>query len=128
MIHSKPIIGIPVDVKTIDNAPYHVVGEKYINAIGHATGCMPVLLPSMGDGSDMKSVKHLYSVSDVCDSVDGIFLPGSYSNIHPKHYGKPMKCPFCLMTHNEMTSLWNSFISASKTRFPYSLPAVVSRK
>ena len=93
MIHSKPIIGIPVDVKTIDNAPYHVVGEKYINAIGHATGCMPVLLPSMGDGSDMKSVKHLYSVSDVCDSVDGIFLPGSYSNIHPKHYGKPDEMP-----------------------------------
>ena len=93
MIHTIPTIGIPVDVKTIDNAPYHVVGEKYINAIAHATGCFPVLLPAMGQGSDMKSAKHLYSVSNITDIVDGVFLPGSYSNIHPARYGKPDESP-----------------------------------
>ena len=93
MIRTKPIIGIPVDVKTIDNASYHVVGEKYINAIAHATGYFPVLLPAMGEGSDMQSAKHLFCVADIADIVDGIFLPGSYSNIHPQRYGKPNEIP-----------------------------------
>ena len=90
---SLPIIGIPVDVKTIDNAPYHVVGEKYINAIAHATGCYPILLPAMNDGSDMKSMKSRFSVTDVTNIVDGVFLSGSYSNIHPKLYGKAHETP-----------------------------------
>lgn len=88
-----PTIGIPVDVKLFDNAPYHIVGEKYINAIVHGADCYPVMLPAMSSGKDLKSFENKFSWADILGSLDGIFLPGSYSNIHPERYGKAEEAP-----------------------------------
>lgn len=87
MANKIPVVGIPVDVKLIDNAAYHIVGEKYINAIAHAVDCYPLLLPATGSGKDMRSMQNKFSLENIAELVDGIFLPGSYSNIHPRRYG-----------------------------------------
>ncbi len=81
-----PLVGIPCDIKQIDIHPFHAVGEKYINAIAHGSHAMPVLLPCFGAGTDLEPLEYLYSVDDILDRVDGIFLPGSPSNVHPELY------------------------------------------
>ena len=56
MRFSKPTVGIPVDVKQIGIHPFHVVGEKYIDAVARGAGCflrccsMGHLIP-LGGGS-----------------------------------------------------------------------------
>jgi putative glutamine amidotransferase len=93
MTPTYPLIGIPVDVKLLDNVPYHSVGEKYINAIVHGTDCHPVMLPAMADGGDLKASDSKFSLSEIVKSLDGVFLTGSYSNIHPRRYGRPEQHP-----------------------------------
>ena len=77
-----PVIGIPVDVKTIENKPFHAVGEKYIHAVCKGSGTFPVLIPANiieDNPLALSSMIHLF---------DGIFLPGSVSNVHPERYGQ----------------------------------------
>ena len=82
-----PVIGVPCDVRTIDIHPFHAVGEKYIDAVAHGAGAIPVLLPCFGEGGDLQPLEQLYAIDDILDRVDGIFLPGSPSDVHPRHYG-----------------------------------------
>ena len=84
---SLPLVGIPCDLRIIGIHPMHVVGEKYINAVAHGAGVMPMLMPCFGEGSDLEPLENLYSVDDLLDRVDGVFLPGSPSNVGPHHYG-----------------------------------------
>lgn len=88
-----PVVGIPVDVKLMEGNPFHVVGEKYINAVAHGAGCYPVLLPAMGEGAQLKSLTEKYDIEKIADGLSGIFLPGSASNIHPQHYGQELATP-----------------------------------
>ena len=82
-----PVIGIPCDVRTIDIHPFHAVGEKYIDAVAHGAGAIPMLIPCFGRGGDLEPLEDLYAIDDLLDRVDGIFLPGSPSDVHPHHYG-----------------------------------------
>ncbi|MCB1693553.1 MAG: gamma-glutamyl-gamma-aminobutyrate hydrolase family protein [Pseudomonadales bacterium] len=84
----KPIVLIPSDVKMIGLHPYHVVGEKYINAASHGTGAMPLLLPALGEGMDMPSLASLMDLDQILDLVSGIMLTGSVSNVDPIRYGE----------------------------------------
>lgn len=77
---SRPLVAIPADAREIGPHPFHVVGDKYVRAVSHGAGCLPFLLPALGDWFD---------VAEVLDRVDGLFLTGSPSNLHPKHYGLP---------------------------------------
>ena len=88
-----PTVGIPVDVKHIEINPYHVVGEKYINAIAHGSGCFPVLLPAMEKGEQLRSLSSKFDLTKQVKSLDGLFLPGSISNIHPSHYAEELQTP-----------------------------------
>lgn len=74
----RPIIGIPCDVKQIDKWNFHAVGEKYIHAVQDSVGDV-ILLPVLSDQEVLTRLLKL---------VDGVFLPGSYSNIDPKWYGE----------------------------------------
>ncbi len=89
MTHQGPLpfVGIPCDLRQIGIHPMHVVGEKYINAVAHGAGVMPMLMPCFGEGDDLEPLENLYSVDDLLDRVDGVFLPGSPSNVGPHHYG-----------------------------------------
>ena len=55
-----------------------MVGEKYINAVLHGSNGLPMLVPALG--SDL-------GLEDVLDSVHGLLLTGSPSNVEPQHYG-----------------------------------------
>ncbi|MBC6440733.1 MAG: gamma-glutamyl-gamma-aminobutyrate hydrolase family protein [Rhodospirillales bacterium] len=82
-----PLVGIPCDLRQIGIHPMHVVGEKYINAVAHGARVMPMLMPCFGAGADLEPLEDLYPVDDLLDRVDGVFLPGSPSNVGPHHYG-----------------------------------------
>ena len=82
---SPPRIGIPCDVFARGIHPFHGVGEKYINAVVHGVGGLPLLLPATGSGGDLHR-EATYSFENLLDSVDGLLLPGSPSNVEPRHY------------------------------------------
>lgn len=75
---TTPIIGLNADIKTIDAHAFHCVGDKYVKAVLNAAGAIPVLIPALSDG---------IKPADWLQLVDGIVLTGSYSNVHPQHYG-----------------------------------------
>jgi len=81
-----PLVGIPCDVIRNGLHGFQGAGEKYINAAAHGAGAMPVLLPVFGNGEDLKDLATLYSVDDIVDRIDGLFLTGSPSNVHPDNY------------------------------------------
>ena len=74
---ARPIIGIPADRRMIGPHPFHMVGEKYADAITRAAGGLPLLIPVLPD--------RLAEV-DLLDSLDGLLFPGSPSNVEPHHY------------------------------------------
>lgn len=79
----QPIIGIPCDVKQIGLFPFHAVGEKYITAAVGGAGGVAILIPSLGDASQLRAIVNL---------VNGVLLPGSPSNVEPHHYqGEPSR-------------------------------------
>jgi putative glutamine amidotransferase len=75
---SAPLIGIPVDVRRLDDQPFHVVGEKYITAIADAAGGLPLLIPALG---------HRFDLPDLVGRLDGLLFTGSPSNVAVHHYG-----------------------------------------
>ena len=87
MTAPRPIVAIPCDVKPIGLHPYHVVGEKYIEAVAHGANCTPVLLPALGGGRDLGSLVEEVDLHELLRGFDGVFLPGSASNVDPSHYG-----------------------------------------
>lgn len=60
--------------------PFHAVGEKYIVAVREGAGAIPVLIPVLQDPLELDGI---------LDTVDGIFLTGSPSNVAPTLYGGP---------------------------------------
>lgn len=80
---NRPVIGVVSDRRMIGPHPFHMVGEKYLQAIADGADAYPVALPSLAEGFD---------VLDIIDRLDGLFLTGSPSNLEPKHYmGNPSK-------------------------------------
>ena len=78
---TKPVIGVPACRKQIDIHPFHVVGEKYLQALIDGADALPLMIPVMAD--------HL-EIDDILGQVDGVFLTGSLSNVEPHHYaGEP---------------------------------------
>lgn len=60
-----------------DIHPFHMGGEKYVQALIDGANGLPLIIPSLADGID---------IDEVLASVDGIFLTGSPSNVEPHHY------------------------------------------
>jgi putative glutamine amidotransferase len=75
-----PFIGIPCCLRTINERVFHTASDRYPLAISDATGCMPMLIPSIGPMMD---------VDALLDRLDGLLLTGSPSNVEPYHYGGP---------------------------------------
>lgn len=87
---SKPLVLVPCDVKTIPGGgPFHCVGEKYLDAVVHGADCMALLLPALGHGHEMDSFEDHYDLDALLGMAQGVFLPGSASNIHPDWYTGP---------------------------------------
>jgi len=78
----KPQVLVPVCNKQIGDHPFHIVGKKYIDAVRLA-GCLPVVVPN-------SSAEEL---DDWLAMADGVFLTGSPSNVHPRHFEEDVHNP-----------------------------------
>ena len=74
---NRPLVGVVSDRRMVGKHPFHMVGEKYLQAVADGADSYPVGLPSLAEGFD---------VLDILDRLDGLFLTGSPSNVEPKHY------------------------------------------
>jgi putative glutamine amidotransferase len=74
---NRPLVGVISDRRMQGEHPFHMVGEKYLQAIADGSDAYPVALPSLAEGFD---------VLDILDRLDGLFLTGSPSNVEPHHY------------------------------------------
>lgn len=84
----NPVIGVICDAFSRDgNADrlFHGVAEEYIHAITHGTSCIPLLIPVISnDLSEMESL---------CNTLDGLLLTGSRTNVHPERYDDSSATP-----------------------------------
>jgi putative glutamine amidotransferase len=97
MANKRPVIGIPADRRMIGPHPFHAVGEKYIAAVVQAADCLPMLIPVLDTPLD---------VTQILAHVDGIFFPGSPSNVEPQRYGGPQSMAGTLHDpHRDATTL-----------------------
>jgi putative glutamine amidotransferase len=87
--HPLPLIGIPSCVRHVGIHPFHVVGEKYVNAVAHAAHALPVFIPAFGRGQDLEPLDDHIALDDLIGRLDGLFLTGSPSNVEPHHYDGP---------------------------------------
>ena len=82
----SPRIAITCDVTGVGSSPQHSVKEKYIEAVAGGCNAIPVLLPALTDGGEMRSVLDRFDLDQIMDGIDGLFLTGNSSNIEPVHY------------------------------------------
>jgi putative glutamine amidotransferase len=69
------IVGIPACAKTLAEMPFHQTPARYAQAVLGGVGALPVLIPPLGE-----------SMLGLLDTLDGLLVPGSPSNVHPSHY------------------------------------------
>src|SRR5579872_1303468 len=75
----KPLVIVPCCVKDIGLHPYFAVQVKYVEAVLIGAGCMPLILPSLGEAVEWETILAV---------ADGVMLTGSPSNVHPSHFGQ----------------------------------------
>ena len=72
-----PRVLVPACNRQLGKHAFHVVGHKYIHAVRLAA-CMPLVVPWA----------ELGEIDALLDVADGVFLTGSPSNVHPRHFGE----------------------------------------
>ena len=77
MAPARPLIGIPADRRIFGAHPFHMVGEKYAQAIIEAAGAAPLLIPALAE--EMR-------FDELLERLDGLLFTGSSSNVEPHHY------------------------------------------
>jgi len=73
----KPIIGVPACRRIVDPHPFHMVGEKYLQALAEGSNGLPLIIPVLGDS---------LQIDEILANIDGLLLTGSPSNLEPHHY------------------------------------------
>ena len=64
----------------VSNHPFHMAGEKYMNALRGGADALPLLIPSLDPP---------LAPRDILANVAGLMFTGSPSNVSPSHYGGP---------------------------------------
>lgn len=75
-----PVVGIVCDRKKVGDHAFHMVGEKYIDAIREGSRALPLLIPVLDPP---------LSPGEILASVDGLLFTGSTSNVAPDRYAGP---------------------------------------
>lgn len=73
----RPLIGVISDRRVLGHHPFHLVGEKYLDAVLHGAGGFPVSLPVLAGDFDIR---------EALEHLDGLLLTGSPSNVEPWRY------------------------------------------
>ena len=73
----QPVVLVPACNRMLGQHPFHVAGQKYVDAVRLA-GCLPLVVPSASP----------QELAQLLDLADGVLLTGSPSNVHPSHYGE----------------------------------------
>lgn len=73
------------EVPGIGHLPYQSVFERYVEAVVSALDCTPLLLPALGDRSDL--------TPEYVALADGALLTGAVSNVAPEIYGGALPEP-----------------------------------
>jgi len=81
---AQPLVLIPACTRQIGAHPYHVAQMKYVEAVVTGAGCVPLILPALGDALDWDTILEL---------ADGVMLTGSPSNVHPDFFGQSVLDP-----------------------------------
>ncbi len=79
-----PIVLVPACVRQIGSHQNHTAQFKYVDAVVRGAACVPLILPALGEGTDLESV---------LGACHGIMLTGSPSNVHPSHYAQDVLDP-----------------------------------
>ena len=80
----RPIVLVPACSCDVGSHANHVVQRKYIDAVVLGADCVPLILPALGEATDLETVLNL---------CDGIMLTGAASNVHPSHYAEDVRDP-----------------------------------
>lgn len=73
-----PLIAVSTDAKDFEKYTWHATPQPYLDAAVATAGVLPVLLASLGEKLDLDSL---------LDTVDGVLVTGSKSNVYPELYG-----------------------------------------
>ena len=93
----RPVVGITACRKDLEGRAHHIVQEKYATAVSAAAEALPLLVPALG---------RVVANDELLDSIDGLLLTGSPSNVLPRHYGQPPSRPGTLHDpHRDETTL-----------------------
>ena len=89
----RPLVGVSACLKENGRGGWHhSVGDKYVQAAIRAVGGLPVLIPAFGRefGDDRAMTEAL---DRLLDTMDGVLLTGSPSNVEPHHYEASRAAP-----------------------------------
>lgn len=107
----KPVIGIICDAFARDGKAdrlFHGVAQEYIRAIYQGTSCLPLLIPVlMNDDAEA-----------LCQTLDGILLTGSRTNVHPNHYAGMTSKPGTLHDTNRDNTAFSLINTALRNKLP----------
>jgi putative glutamine amidotransferase len=81
-IANPPIVLIPACNRRLGDHPFLVVGRKYAEAV-RLGGALPLVVPGAA----------LQDLDALLDLAHGVLLTGSPSNVHPSHFGEPVRDP-----------------------------------
>src|SRR4051812_42508245 len=90
----RPLIGVSACLKENGRGWTHSVGDKYVQAAIRAVGGLPVIVPAFGRefDADRSDGGMAEALDRLLDSMDGLLLTGSPSNVEPHHYeGDPSR-------------------------------------
>ena len=77
MRNADPVVGIVCDRKKVGDHAFHMVGEKYIDAVRDGSRAVPLLIPVLTPPLPPDAILSL---------VDGLLFTGSTSNVSPQWY------------------------------------------
>jgi len=77
---SKPIVLVPACNRQLGDHPFHIAGQKYVDAVRLA-GCTPLIVPT----AEPAEIAVLLALAD------GVLLTGSPSNVHPSHFDEDVR-------------------------------------
>jgi putative glutamine amidotransferase len=77
-----PRVLLPACGRLLGDMAFHTAGYRYVEAVRLA-GCLPLVVPAASEEE----------IDALLDLADGIFLTGSPSNVHPRHFAEAVHDP-----------------------------------